>query len=446
VPGVLLGLACWTRPDSPLFVAVFTGLLVWSRPRSTSHRRAALVVAGTAFAFFAAHLVFRLAYYGAWVPNSTHGKLAFSVERVASGVDYLSSGLWMLLPLVVPALLAVATAVGDARASRRLAWFWVPAAVWGAYVVVIGGDIFPGRRHLGVVVLFLSLLSAAFFARWRAGAPTALALLASLALLLFAQVRLDPANERARQETWEWDGEVVGTLLRRAFAEREPLLAVTAAGTLPYFSRLPSLDMLGLNDRYLATHPPADMGSGDLGHELGDGAYVLSREPDLVIFCSPAGSDRPCFRSGREMVELPAFRRRYRLVPFLGEEPHRFRSLVWVRVDSPKIGVLREDDSVTVPGHLLEAQGGAVAALDGEGRIGMRTADAAASLRTTHTLAAGRWRYRVESTGDLEVRVLYGGGAPARGAEGDFALAGTIPVSISITGAGHVRRVLLERT
>ena len=41
-------------------------------------------------------------------------------------------------------------------------------------------------------------------------------------------------------------------------SEEEPLFAVTAAGCLPYFSELPALDMLGLNDRHIAHHrPPA---------------------------------------------------------------------------------------------------------------------------------------------------------------------------------------------
>jgi len=445
LPGVLLGLACWTRPDSPLFVAVFTGLLLWWRPRSRSHRRAAAMVAATAFAFYGAQLMFRLLYYGAWVPNSTHGKLAFSAARVATGLDYLVSGVWMLLPLVVPALLAVVVTLGDSRASRRLAWFWVPAVVWSVYVVVIGGDIFPGRRHLGVLVLFASLLSAGFFARLRVGPPAVAALAASLGLLAFAQWKLDPENDRARSETWEWDGEVVGTLLHRAFADREPLLAVTSAGTLPYFSRLPSLDMLGLNDRYIATHPPEDLGEGPLGHELGDGAYVLSREPDLVVFCAPDGGPVPCFRSGIEMAARPEFHRRYRLVPFLGEAPYVFRSEIWVRVDSPRVGLRREPGRFEIPGYLLASQGRAVAALDRAGRIGMRTAGGGSALSATLSLAPGRWRYAVESTGDLAVRVDRGSGTPAVGTAGEFTLDAAADVSVSISGAGHVRRVILER-
>ena len=449
-PGVLLGLACWTRPDSPIFVIVFAVLIAWLGGYSRLHRRAAGVVAATALAFYLAQLAFRLFYYGGWVPNAAHAKLAFTTARLASGIEYLSGGLLPLLGLVVPALLAIGLSAGHPAAWRRVTWFWVPAAVWSVYVVAIGGDIFPGRRHLGVVVLFLGLLSAEFFTRLRTGWIAIASLAASLGFLLWAQWEYDPENLRARTETWEWDGEVVGTLLRHAFAEREPLVAVTAAGCIPYFSRLPSLDMLGLNDRYLATHPPKDLGEGYIGHELGDGAYVLSRAPDLVIFCSPAGSVEPCFRSGKQMAAAPEFRQQYRPVSFLGADPYPFRSLVWVRIDSEKIGTTHAHDSHVVPGYLLVPRGRSersVAMLDRDGRIGMRIDAAEASLRTTLRLAPGRWKYQVESTGDLDIRVQRDDDELARGGIGAFKLstASAVRVSVVIEGAGHVRRVVLER-
>ena len=42
--------------------------------------------------------------------------------------------------------------------------------------------------------------------------------------------------------------------------------------------------MLGLTDAHLAREKDETYGSGFIGHELGDGRYVLGREPDLVIF------------------------------------------------------------------------------------------------------------------------------------------------------------------
>ena len=57
-------------------------------------------------------------------------------------------------------------------------------------------------------------------------------------------------------------------MLKEAFGDQQPLYAVDNAGCLPNFSGLPALDMLGLNDHYLAHHPPPNIGTGYLGHEL----------------------------------------------------------------------------------------------------------------------------------------------------------------------------------
>lgn len=62
------------------------------------------------------------------------------------------------------------------------------------------------------------------------------------------------------------------------------MVAVTAAGCFPYFSKLAALDMYGLNDPHLARHRPEDFGYGYMGHELMSPEYVVSRAPEIVVF------------------------------------------------------------------------------------------------------------------------------------------------------------------
>jgi hypothetical protein len=57
------------------------------------------------------------------------------------------------------------------------------------------------------------------------------------------------------------------------------LLAVDAAGKVPFYSGLRAVDMLGLNDEHIA-HLPT--GFFEAGHNKYDADYVLSRRPDLV--------------------------------------------------------------------------------------------------------------------------------------------------------------------
>jgi hypothetical protein len=77
---------------------------------------------------------------------------------------------------------------------------------------------------------------------------------------------------------------------------RDPstLVAVTAAGAVPYFSGLPALDMFGLNDLHIARQPFYEDGYAYTGHAKWDSSYVVSREPGLVVVHRgylPAGRD-----------------------------------------------------------------------------------------------------------------------------------------------------------
>ncbi|MEZ4329177.1 MAG: hypothetical protein R3B40_28375 [Polyangiales bacterium] len=369
-----LALLCLTRPDGA-YLAALVGLgVILARGVSLPSMRVAMRLGVWPVVAVLGQLAFRLAYYGDWVPNTARAKLALSSARLEQGWDYVfEAGVWYwpLALLVLPAL---------RRPTRAMALIVVPLVGWLAYVVFIGGDIFPGRRHMVPAVVCLALLGSVALTRGLRGprdADTRRKLVSATLTTMLAMVAMgwqwrltaqDPANHRAVEERWEWDGQVVGHLLGDAFRSEQPLVAADPAGCIPYFSELPALDLLGLNDRYLATHPPPDFGRGFLGHELGDGDYVWSQTPDLLLFCGPHGSDRGCFRSGHELRARPDFRAHYQLVTFEGREPYAVRSQVWVRRDG-RVGVRTGSDGERhVPGFLLTGPG-VVAALDAEGQI-----------------------------------------------------------------------------
>jgi arabinofuranosyltransferase len=369
-----LAALCLSRPDGPLLTAAIIVGFLLARGVSIGALAARLrdafglgLPSGIAVL---GQLAFRLLYYRDWVPNTARAKLALTPERLASGRDYLWHGLesaWPLLAIAVVGLIA-------GRAFKRtLLVVWVPLVLWSAYVVFIGGDIFPGRRHIVPLVVLLGMLSASGVSAALARVAKPWLVAGSCGLLIcwqFGVAREDPENRRAIEERWEWDGEVVGKLLRRAFGDAHALLAVDPAGCIPFFSGLPSIDMLGLNDAWLARHPPADLGRGLLGHELGNGDYVYRRQPDLVLMCSPSGDryGRACFRSGIELLRRSDFHRDYSLVRFEGREPRTVGSSIWTRKRG-RIGIQAGASEVQVPGFLLAAYGG-VAALDEQGRLG----------------------------------------------------------------------------
>ena len=78
-----------------------------------------------------------------------------------------------------------------------------------------------------------------------------------------------------------------GIYLRDHFSS-DTVVALNPAGIIPYYSGLPTIDMLGLNDRHIAHYGRRDR-QLRFGHQVGDGHYVLSQEPDVILL----GSRRP---------------------------------------------------------------------------------------------------------------------------------------------------------
>jgi hypothetical protein len=283
----------------------------------------------------------------------------------------LHSGLDALSPFSFLAIAALIGLVILPASRRRALYLALAASLWAAYVVVIGGDIFPAYRHFVPLIVIFAFAIVEFLRavgellgkhRWVASVAAVFLL---IQLVPFARLQAeDKQSRRAVAERWEWQCRDLGVLLRRAFTERQPTVAVTAAGCLPYWSELPALDMLGLNDYYLPRHRPSDFGTGFLGHELGDGAYVLRAAPDMIVFT--VGSD-PAFRSGTQLAQSPEFHERYVPVPIRVPSLDPF-PIVYFDRDSPRIGVRRVASSLVVPGFLFRSPH-AVARLNEDGTL-----------------------------------------------------------------------------
>jgi len=457
LPGLFLGLIVLTRADGALFTfAACLGLLAARGLNRERLRIAALYVAVPAL-FFLGQLAFRQVTYHEWLPNSAFAKVGFSFVRAWTGAQYVV-GVIYLASLVVPAVLAFRAA--DAEPLRgRARFLGVVLAVWLGYLILVGGDIFPGRRHLVPAVILFAYLATVFLARRipsnRSLQPTVGATALCLSALFVLQV-VDPMNVRARQERWEWDGEVVGGLLAKAFGSKRPLLAVDPAGCLPYFSKLPSVDMLGINDHYLAHHRPKDFGMGPLGHELGDGAYVLSRKPDLVLFNLPTGGREATMRSGLEMTTDPRgeFVSTFRPVTIESAPPRRVVSIIWMRTEGGRIGVQRSERRIQIPGYLFSDNEESRARLDSQDRLGVEVFPLAPAALSGLLVPPGVWTVRIDGSGGAVTPGVVNtdtGDALNPGEAGStFRTAGgPIHVTISLwtmeRAGAHVREVVLER-
>lgn len=247
VPGALLGLLCLTRPDGVLFTAAIVAAILAGRGLSRNSLRYAALLSLLPAAACAALLGFRLAYYGTWVPNTALVKASLSWKHFEDGLGYLRRGLPAQMPLIAAAGVAAAFGLADSRRRPRVILLGMVIVAWMAYVALIAGDICPGWRHFlrargtgaasgrggGVV----SGVGPGVVERRRslgAAMGAALILLAGFFGVYVTGQMSDAENRRAREERWEWDGRAIGRMLKSGFGASRPLLAVDAAGCLPY--------------------------------------------------------------------------------------------------------------------------------------------------------------------------------------------------------------------
>jgi hypothetical protein len=440
LPGLILALLCLTRPDSPLFAASIGLGLLLLRGLNGPTIRTVFTLALLPAVAVVGQLAFRLAYYGEWVPNTALVKIAFSAHRVAQGVHYVREGMIYYAPLLAFVVVCLVLAVFNRLPRRRLLFLAVPVVLWCLYLVGVGGDIFQARRHMLPAIAILALMAADVLA---AGLPTlsqrarrvGMAGAMAMIVLQVGFQRRDPENYNALNTLWTWEGMSIGTALGQGFGSARPLIAVSAAGCLPYWSKLPSLDVLGLNDHYLPRHPPKGFGRGYIGHEMGDGRYVLGRQPDLVFFGGPRSNVKPIFFADQDLYAQPGFRAGYVPCRFEGNPPYKTPSNIWVRRDG-RVGIRREHGAIAVPGYLFNGHTETQARLDATGRFAITSSAAAPAVLPRLDVPAGRWKLAFDPPTAWRATVRQGPQTRTLDGDAHVDLAGGAPVSITLVPAG----------
>lgn len=365
-----LALLALTRPEGLSLAGLAIGLeglaALWARDRSLRH---VALGAGLVVAIGGAHLAFRRAYYGEWLPNTYYAKVAPGIDAWERGFRYLRDCAWLQGVLLLLLPLAV---LPRARRERSVRFAWVLVAGYLAYIVHVGGDGLPFVRFFAhLVPLLAALASVALVTLYGAlarGGVTLARVSSGVAALLLVAGASWPGLVVLLAPDWPWlrdqesgltfpSGAAGGYRYRwfdqyfclrvgragRWLDEHLPPGAVIAANPagIGFYTRHTVIDMLGLNDRVIARRQLARVGRGRAGHEKGDGAYVLRRAPDVILLGNVALLPRPledaeverflAYESEREIWRLPEFRAHYERVVVPVDDVGDFRWFTFYR-------------------------------------------------------------------------------------------------------------------
>jgi arabinofuranosyltransferase len=285
-PFLWLAAAMLTRPDSVLAVAVSAAFVACGC--RAGRGRAALGLA-MVVAVVVVHALWRVSYYGEWLPNTYYLKATGwpLAERLPTGLRMTA---FTALSLGLPGMLALASL------ARRGAWKLYLLALFVAHVayqVYVGGDAWPWDRFVIGVTPGLFVLAACGIVELlrMTGLPKAQVsgriLHASVALLMLVLLNIHRADEflllRSGTATIENRISLRQWRLLERIAAPDATALVGYAGALPYYSGRVCIDMLGKCEPHIARQP-ASPHFARAGHNKSDYRYALEKyKPDVAF-------------------------------------------------------------------------------------------------------------------------------------------------------------------
>ena len=235
-----------------------------------------------------AWLLWKWHYYGAILPNTYYAKRP-APGAMCAGFAYLwdfCTSYRYQLPMAV----FVIGAWQLVRERHILATGIGAVVLWCAYLVWMGGGFMEFRFLVPIVpLLLLCILWTVTRFSWArrlclpalAAVWVAYGSLAHAGSYGWAQERAEPVDH-LRWQTEDALWAEAGKELHRHFHRDDVVIATTAAGILPYYARLPTIDMHGLTDATIARR--GRIVSRRTGHaRFADVAYLKHRRVNLVI-------------------------------------------------------------------------------------------------------------------------------------------------------------------
>ncbi len=238
--------------------------------------------------------LWRYGYYADLLPNTFYAKTGGGLRAALRGLTYAGGfalafgGPFLLFALVPP------RRKHPGRSTTQTAWrgyLLLLCAVYTVYIIVVGGDHFPGERFFVTLVPWLAVLIAgglsSIYARLLA---TRLRLLAAplLAALLIGYAGYAYTHGAEEDAIMAGSDESLGIWREIGWwladhGEQDTSVAAMSAGAIAFYSERTTIDMLGLTDKHIARVEAIDMGDGAAGHEKRDPAYVLNvRKPTYI--------------------------------------------------------------------------------------------------------------------------------------------------------------------
>lgn len=258
--GLLLSFAAMTRPEAPVFMAIFFLLMCWDMPQSErkSHWQGIGFFVLTLLLIYLPYFLWRWHYYGFLFPNSVYCK-GFINHTNLLDKNYLK----LIWPFALFAFLACLK-----NQDKRYYFLWLPSLIY--LIILIGSDpivAFDNRLFLPAFVLLVPLafqgISALVLGYLKTrGQEFTL----SLFLICFCMAFFFIPTKTLSEYRYFRQNPIEGEKLRsnvvqwlKTHAETGDAVVLSDSGLIPYYSNLNFIDSYCLNNVTMTQYPKAEM-------------------------------------------------------------------------------------------------------------------------------------------------------------------------------------------
>lgn len=294
-----LVLAAMTRPEGVLITGLCGVFLLIQTIRKRFDTRRLLFWGAAWIVPYGAYFLWRFSYYGHLFPNTFYVK-AGGLGMLPEGMTYIlyAAQRFYLYLLLIPAIVLLVARRGLGVRKETLGFGALIVLPYLAYVASVGGDFMDMFRFVVPVIPLVMLLIGqtwrAFY-EFLAEQWSRTSAIATVAGLLVCAVGLNLFTSWDSQTIWyRHELDSIG-LLRKydkdwtaaaAYFKGASLptdtIAITAAGIIPYYTNLYTIDQLGLIapnlNGYIHREQPR------AGHLLlASGKYIFKRRPQFII-------------------------------------------------------------------------------------------------------------------------------------------------------------------
>ncbi|KOR33540.1 hypothetical protein TI05_00490 [Achromatium sp. WMS3] len=262
---ILFSLTVMTRLDSVLICSILFLAVSYSAfnnskgVESILYKMILLIVPG--LLIVGSWLLFKYLYYGDIFPNTYYVKAIGNIS-IITGLLYTSEFFvnYGIFPFFILGTFYLSKIQKKFISPLALLIFIAIILIWSLYIIKINGDFMEFRFFVPIMSLLYILISIIIF--FIPGWKVRNTLLIFLLFLSFyhsmtftgiygiESIRGLNAHIVDERQNWAKVGQILGDM----FFESDPpvTISTTAAGAIPYYSKLRTIDMLGLNDKWIA--------------------------------------------------------------------------------------------------------------------------------------------------------------------------------------------------